>query len=56
MPESWKTALDAVTTGTSDVMSIVTNSALLLALAFGFPFVKKAIGTVKRLIRIGGSS
>ena len=55
MPESWKTALDAVTSGTSDVMSIVTGSALLLALSFGFPFLRKAIGTLKRLIRIGGT-
>ena len=56
MPETWKTALDAVTSGTTDVMSIVTGSALLTALSFGFIFVRKGIGVVKRLIRIGGKS
>lgn len=56
MPEAWSAALDAVKSGVTDVMSIITTSTLLLALSFGFPFVRKGIGVVKKLIRIGGKS
>ena len=56
MPETWKTAMDAVTSGTTDVLATVTGSAILTALSFGFIFMKKGIGVVKRLIRIGGKS
>lgn len=56
MPEAWKTALTAVTTGVTDSLDMVTGSALLLALTFGFVFLRKAIGVVKKLIRLGGGN
>ncbi|MDE6005610.1 MAG: hypothetical protein K2G88_09520 [Oscillospiraceae bacterium] len=56
MPETWKTAFDAVTSGVTDAMSTVTGNALLLALTFGFIFLRKAIGVVKKLIRLGGTN
>ena len=56
MPESWSAALDAVKSGMTDVMGTVTGDTLLLALSFGFIFIRKGIGVVKKLIRIGGKS
>lgn len=56
MPEAWAEALKAVTGGVTDTMGTVTGNALLLALSFGFVFVRKGIGTVRKLIRIGGTN
>lgn len=54
MPEAWSAALGAVKSGMTDVMSTVTGDTLLLTLSFGFIFVRKGIGLVRKLIRIGG--
>lgn len=56
MPEAWSAALGAVKSGMSDVMSTITADTLLLSLSFGFIFIRKGIGVVKKLIRIGGKS
>ncbi len=56
MPEAWSAALGAVKSGMTDVMSTITSDTLLLSLSFGFIFVRKGIGVVKKLIRIGGKS
>lgn len=56
MPEAWTAALSAVTSGVTEVITMVTGSTLLLALSFGFLFVKKGIGVVKKLIRLGGKN
>lgn len=56
MPEAWSAALGAVKSGMEDVMSTITGDTLLLTLSFGFIFVRKGIGVVKKLIRIGGKS
>ena len=56
MPETWSTALSAVKDGMTYVLGVVTGDTLLLALSLGFVFVRKGIGLVKKLIRIGGKS
>lgn len=56
MPEAWSAALTAVKTGMTDVLGTVTGDTLLLALSFGFVFLRKGIGVTKKLIRIGGGS
>lgn len=56
MPEAWTAAIGAIKTGMGDVMTTITTDTLLLALSFGFIFVRKGIGIVKKLIRIGGKS
>lgn len=56
MPEVWSGALTAVKSGMSDVLTIVTGDTLLLAMTFGFVFIRKGIGVVKKLVRIGGKS
>lgn len=56
MPEAWSTALGAVKSGMQDVMSTITGDTLLLTLSFGFIFMRKGIGVVRKLIRIGGKS
>ncbi len=56
MPEAWSAALGAVKTGMGDVMTTVTSDTLLLCLSFGFIFVRKGIGLVKKLIRLGGKN
>lgn len=56
MPEAWSAAITAITSSGESVMALVTGSTLLLALTFGFPFLRKAIGLVRRLIRLGGRS
>lgn len=56
MPEAWNTAITAITNSGESVMTMVTGSALLLALTFGFAFLRKAVGLVRRLIRLGGRS
>lgn len=56
MPENWAAALGAATTGVTDAMAMVTGSAILTALTFGFIFLKKAISVVKKLIRLGGAN
>lgn len=56
MPTGWSDALSAIKDGMTDVMTTVTGNTLLLALSFGFVFVRKGIGIVKKLIRIGGKS
>lgn len=56
MPTGWTDALAAVADGMEDVMSTITGDTLLLTLSFGFIFVRKGIGVVKKLIRIGGKS
>ena len=54
--EAWTAAIGAIKTGMGDVMTTITTDTLLLALSFGFIFVRKGIGIVKKLIRIGGKS
>lgn len=56
MPEGWAAALTAVTSGVSNVMSSVTGEPLLLALVFGFLFLRKSAGVVKKLLRLGGTN
>lgn len=56
MPEVWTAALTAVKSGMTDVLTLVTGDTLLLALTFGFVFIRKGIGVVKKLVRIGGKS
>lgn len=56
MPENWTAALAAVKSGMESVMSTITGDTLLLVFSFGFLFVRKGIGVVKKLIRIGGKS
>lgn len=56
MPEVWNAAISAITSSAGNVMELVTGSTLLLALTFGFVFLRKAIGLVRRLIRLGGRS
>ena len=56
MPEVWSAAISAITSSAGNVMELVTGSTLLLALTFGFVFLRKSIGLVRRLIRLGGRS
>lgn len=56
MPEAWSAAITAVKEGLTSTMGMVTADTLLLALTFGFLFVRKGIGLVKRLIRLGGKN
>lgn len=56
MPAGWSDALTAVKDGMTYVMSTVTGDVLLLTMSFGFVFLRKGIGVVRKLIRIGGKS
>lgn len=56
MPTTWNDAVSAVADGVSSAMTTVTGSTLLLALSFGFLFLRKSIGMVKRFIKLGGKS
>lgn len=53
MPENWSTALTAVTTGMTDIVTTITGSPIML-LAVAIPFVGACIGLAKRLLRFGG--
>lgn len=54
MPENWSSAVTAVTGGATSAMSFITGDVLLLALSFGFLFVKKSVSLIKRFIKVGG--
>lgn len=54
MPENWSNAITAVTGGMTSAMDTVNGSVLLLALSFGFLFVRKSVGLIKRFIKLGG--
>lgn len=56
LPATWSDATTAVSDGITSVMSTVTSDTLLTALVFGFLFVRKSIGVVKRLVKIGGKN
>lgn len=56
MPTTWEGALSATTGGVTEVMTMVTTDTLLTALVFGFLFIKKSIGVVKRLVKLGGKN
>lgn len=56
MPTDWTTALTSVTGGMGEVLTIITGDALLLAITFGFLFVRKAIGAFKKLVKLSGKN
>lgn len=56
LPATWADATSAVSDGVTSVMSTVTSDTLLTALVFGFLFVRKSIGIVKRLVKLGGKN
>lgn len=56
MPTTWENATGAVADGVTSVISTVTGDTLLTALVFGFLFVRKSIGIVKRLVKLGGKN
>lgn len=51
MPETWTTAINAVTGGMTSVVADISKDAVLLVMSVGVPFVGGCIGLAKRLFR-----
>lgn len=56
MPATWDAAITAVTNGVGSTMTAITGNVLLTALVFGFLFIRKTVGLLKRFVKLGGKN
>lgn len=49
----WTTATEVVTSGMTDIVTMITGNAIML-LSVAVPFIGAVIGLAKRLLRFGG--